>query len=681
MLSLFKRALGQILLDGKFVSKRTLNRALDEQKHTHELLGGVLVRMGVLKPSDINTPLLIQGHLGHLEDAVKLAAGERQLLGALLVQSGRITSRQLDEAIAEQRRSGERLGEVFMRLGMLTEMQLKGLLDLQQNQSSPVSNPLRLGELLVATGHITRQQLDQALAKQGLTGKKLGEVLVEEGFARASQVNHAVRLQKMCVNSVVAAILSLGVSTAASASSVSLQWDPSIDASVAGYKVHYQADSSAQPFQGPAPIDVQGATSATVGNLDPAHSYSFAVTAYDASGAESAYSNVVSVPELLAPTTSITYPANATTVAGTVSVSADAADNIGVTKIEFYVNGILEATDTSTPYLFSWDTSALAPGTYTLTTKAYDAAGNVGQSQSVTVTVANDVQAPTVSLATPANNTTVSGSVSISANATDNVGVSRVDFYLNNVLLTATNMAPYSYSWNSKTVANGVYTLTAKAYDAVGNVGQSQTVTINVMNDVAVPTVSLTSPGTGTTVSGVVTVAANAADDIGVTKVEFYRNGALMGTSSVAPYSYSWDTKIVANGSYTLTAKAYDAAGNVGSSQSTTVTVSNGDTIAPTVAITSPGNNATVSGTVGLTANATDNVGVAKVEYYLNGNMLATTNLSPYSFNWNTKLIVNGTYTLTAKAYDAAGNVAQSASVAVTVKNTLPGKSAGGKKK
>lgn len=672
MQNFFRRALGQILVDGKFVSRRTLNLALEEQKQTHELLGAVLVRMGVLRPSDVSAPLLIQERLTKIEDAAKLAAGQRQLLGALLVQSGKITARQLDEAIAEQQKSGDKLGEVFIRLGMLTQMQLKGLLDLQHNQQNPASNPLRLGELLVTTGQISRQQLEQALTRQKHTGRKLGEVLVSEGFAKKRQINHAVRLQKLCVNSVLAAIISMGALTAtASASTVSLQWDPSPDAAVAGYKVYYEADSSTTPFQ-VAPLDVKNVTAATVNNLDPAHSYSFAVTAYDAAGAESAYSNVVTIPEMQAPVTSITYPANAVTVAGVVSVTADATDNVGVAKVEFYVNGVLKATDTGSPYVFSWDTTALTPGTYTLSTKAYDAAGNIGQSQSVTVTVANDLQAPTISLTSPSNNLTVKGTVSIAANAADNVGVSRVEFYLNNALLGATNMAPYAYNWNTQSVVNGVYNVTAKAYDSAGNVGLSQVVTVNVSNDVTVPIVTLTSPAGGSTVSGTVSLTASASDNVGVSKVEFYQNNTLIGSSSTAPYSFSWNTAQLANGTYTITAKAYDAAGNQGVSQSATVTVSNvtSDVTAPSVWLTSPANNSTVSGTVTISGGAVDNVAVTRVEFYQNGVLMGSDSTAPYSYSWNTSAYPNGGYILTAKAYDAAGNVAQSANTSVTVSNT-----------
>lgn len=671
MKNLFKRAIGQILLDGKFVSPRALNRALDEQKRTKELLGQVLVRMGVLKESDVNAPLLIQGHLNQIEDAVRLAAGKRQLLGALLVHSGRISGDQLDHAIAEQKRTGEKLGEVFVRLRMLTELQLKGLLDLQHNQELGTQSPLRLGELLIATGCITREQLDLALNKQTQTGKRLGEVLVAEGYLSRTQVNHGMRLQKMLCNSVVAAILSFGVTATASASSVALQWDPSPDAAVAGYKVHYQADSAAQPFQGTA-VDLPGATttSTTVENLDPAHGYSFAVTAYDASGAESAYSNVVTIPEMLAPATSISYPANATTVAGTVSVTADAADNVGVTKVEFYLNGTMKASTTAAPHMFSWDTTATPPGSYTLTAKAYDAAGNIGQSQSVTVTVANDLLAPTVSLTSPSDYTTVAGSVSISAAASDNVGVAKVEIFLDDVLLAATNIAPYSYNWDTKSVANGVHTVTAKAYDAMGNLGRSQTVTVNVSNDLVAPTVSLTSPGSGATVGGTVNVSASASDNVGVSRVEFYRNGALVATSNSAPYGFSWDTESVPNGSYTLTAKAYDAAGNVGQSQYSSVTVSN-DYTAPMVGITSPASGSTLRGNVTVTVDAADNVGVNRVEYYLNGALLGTAGSAPYSFDWNTKTMANGNYAIMAKAYDDAGNVAQSNNVLVTVKNNV----------
>nr|WP_250546408.1 Ig-like domain-containing protein [Geobacter sulfurreducens] len=401
--------------------------------------------------------------------------------------------------------------------------------------------------------------------------------------------------------------------------------------------------------------------------------------AYDSANnvGQSAAVTVTVNNDLTAPAVALSAPANNATVSGTVAVNATATDSVGVSKVEFYVNGVLKATDTTNAYSYSWDTKTVANGSYTLTAKAYDTAGNVGQSSTVTVAVNNpvaDTTVPVVSLSAPANNATVSGTVAVNATASDNVGVSKVEFYVNGALKSTDTTNAYSYSWDTKTVANGSYTLTAKAYDAAGNVGQSSTVTVAVNNPVAdttVPVVSLSAPANNATVSGTVAVNATASDNVGVSKVEFYVNGALKSTDTTNAYSYSWDTKTVANGSYTLTAKAYDAAGNVGQSSTVTVTVNNAvaDTTVPVITLTAPANKATVSGTVAMTATATDNVGVSKVEFYVNNVLKSTDTTAPYVYNWDTRAVANGTYILTAKAYDAANNTGYSLVLSVTVDN------------
>ncbi len=80
------------------------------------------------------------------------------------------------------------------------------------------------------------------------------------------------------------------------------------------------------------------------------------------------------------------------------------------------------------------------------------------------------------------------------------------------------------------------------------------------IGDTQAPTVSMTSPNSGSIVSGTVTLSATASDNVGVTSVEFYQGTTLLGNDSTNPYSLSWNTAGVANGTYTLTAKAYDAA-------------------------------------------------------------------------------------------------------------------------
>jgi hypothetical protein len=103
----------------------------------------------------------------------------------------------------------------------------------------------------------------------------------------------------------------------------------------------------------------------------------------------------------------------------------------------------------------------------------------------------------------------------------------------------------------------------------------------------------------------------------------------------------------------------------------TVATSGGGDTTPPTTSITAPANGATVSGTVSVTASASDNVGVTKVEFYLDGALKSTSTASPYSWSWNTTTAANGSHSLVSKAYDAAGNVGTSATVTVTVSNTV----------
>lgn len=94
-----------------------------------------------------------------------------------------------------------------------------------------------------------------------------------------------------------------------------------------------------------------------------------------------------------APTVSITAPASGATVSGTTPVTASSSDNVGVSKVEFYIDGALKATDTSAPYSYDWATTSYSNGTHTVYAKAYDAANNVGTSSTISVTVSNSVSA------------------------------------------------------------------------------------------------------------------------------------------------------------------------------------------------------------------------------------------------------------------------------------------------
>jgi hypothetical protein len=99
---------------------------------------------------------------------------------------------------------------------------------------------------------------------------------------------------------------------------------------------------------------------------------------------------VTSAPDTTPPTTSITAPTNGSTVSGTVNVTASASDNVGVTRVEFWIDGALASTDTTSPYGFSWVTTGYPNGSsHTIQSRAFDAASNQGSSTTISVTVNN----------------------------------------------------------------------------------------------------------------------------------------------------------------------------------------------------------------------------------------------------------------------------------------------------
>jgi subtilisin family serine protease len=105
--------------------------------------------------------------------------------------------------------------------------------------------------------------------------------------------------------------------------------------------------------------------------------------------------------------------------------------------------------------------------------------------------------------------------------------------------------------------------------------------------DLTPPVTSLTAPSNGQTVTGTATVSATASDAVGVSVVEYWLDGAKKGSDTTYPYSWGWDTKTAANGSHSLVSKAFDTSGNMGTSATVTVTVSN--VVAPPASIVNGG--------------------------------------------------------------------------------------------
>ena len=189
--------------------------------------------------------------------------------------------------------------------------------------------------------------------------------------------------------------------------------------------------------------------------------------------------------------------------------------------------------------------------------------------------------------------------------------------------------------------------------------------------DTIAPSTGITSPASGAALSGTVTVVVSASDNVGVAEVELYLDGNSAGSLTAPPYQWSWNTTQSADGSHSLYAKAYDAAGNAGVSSSVTVTVDNGP---PTAAIVDPTDGAVVSGTTPVDATASDaTTTVREVRFYLDGTLQKAVAAAPYVWNWDTTKSSQGWHSVVARAYDAAGNEGASSTVSVEVQNaTVP---------
>lgn len=183
-------------------------------------------------------------------------------------------------------------------------------------------------------------------------------------------------------------------------------------------------------------------------------------------------------------------------------------------------------------------------------------------------------------------------------------------------------------------------------------------------SDTIRPTVGVTSPGAGTTVSGTITVAANATDNVAVVGVQFKLDGASLGAERTAPpYSVSWNTTTAPDGPHVLTAVARDAASNASTSAGVTVTVANataGDTSPPVISGVSLAATSSTA-TVGWTTNEPSDT---QVEY---GRTRAYGALAPLDATLATShrevvtgLAPNTWYHLRVRSRDAAGNLSLS---------------------
>jgi hypothetical protein len=188
-----------------------------------------------------------------------------------------------------------------------------------------------------------------------------------------------------------------------------------------------------------------------------------------------------------------------------------------------------------------------------------------------------DTQAPVASIVAPLANSTVTGLVAVSADASDNIGVARVELRVNGQTVATDTQAPFGFSWDSTKVGNGTSTLVAVAFDAAGNSSASAPVSVNVANTAAAdstpPALTIVNPTSGAVVSGTVKIQLRATDNAGTAGIRqtLFIDNKQVASSAGGALDYSWNTRKIAAGGHSIRAVAQDAAGNT-SSQTISVT-------------------------------------------------------------------------------------------------------------
>jgi peptidoglycan/xylan/chitin deacetylase (PgdA/CDA1 family) len=349
--------------------------------------------------------------------------------------------------------------------------------------------------------------------------------------------------------------------------------------------------------------------------------------------------------------------------AGTVQVALEAQDDLigsGIGSIRYTVDGSDPSPTNGTTYAGPFGISSTATVKY----RAYDKAGNAETVHSQYIRVDNTPPVSTISCDSANCASSFYGqSVSMTLDATDgNSGVDQIRYTLDGTDPTLANGRTYlgARSLSATTVVK------YRAYDSAGNAEDIHSQLVQV--DTTPPTSTIACnllPCSSSAYTGPVSVSLNSADDAGgsgIAQIRYTTDGtdptASNGTTYViaSPFTVSQTT--------TVKYRAYDSAGNAEPVNSQTVTIG-----APTsIHLTSPAANATVNGTIDLTATV-DNTPAARVDFRVDGALVGQVPSAPYTTSWDTTSVADGQHTIRAEAVDESENVTDSDTITVTVGN------------
>ena len=406
-------------------------------------------------------------------------------------------------------------------------------------------------------------------------------------------------------------------------------------------------------------------------------------------------------PDTTPPQALVLFPIDGEPVSGIVNIQARANDNEGIKEVLFYINQELVGKDTTTKSNIAsieWDTNLSEQSDedgilirkyeddkyHFISVVAYDISDNKYSSVPIRSFVDNiDSEPPNAFFLTPFSGQFLTGLTDITVIATDNIGVQYVSYFVNNVLqgyiLPEENSSSFVYPWNTALVQSGdYYSIYANVRDINNNVTIIPPISVYVDNgtqmDVTPPNGAIVSPPAGISLSGNVQIIINASDNRAMGEVFLNINNELVDIIENEPYSYTWNTSNEQEDSeHIISVILSDLAGNETPLNPISVTVDNdpsSDTDPPNIIIMEPIAGQNVSGTIPIIIYAEDESGISQIEYFINGILVETDSIYPFSFDWITNDYADDQdHIIYVIAYDIAGNFSHHQPIAVYVDN------------
>ncbi|MGI8385425.1 Ig-like domain-containing protein [Robertmurraya sp. P23] len=433
----------------------------------------------------------------------------------------------------------------------------------------------------------------------------------------------------------------------------------------------------------------------------------------------------------------IDSPINGASIKGQINVSGWILDSSGVSKVEVLLDGKIignaqygvarpdvlrvfpEYENPNSGFIYSLDTTRYTNGSHTLTVRETGNNGATKELQKLTVNIQNPLTRG--NLESPSNGSTIKGAINVKGWVLDSSGVSKVEVFLDGKAVGTAQYGvarpdvhkaypeyqnPYSgftYSLDTTRFINGQHTLTVKETGKNGTTKELQKLTVNIQNPSTKG--NLESPSNGSTIKGAINVKGWVLDSSGVSKVEVFLDGKVVGTAQYGiarpdvhkaypeyqnPYSgftYSLDTTRFINGQHTLTVKETGKNGTTKELQKLIVNIQNAATKGN---LESPINGSTVKGNINIKGWALDISGVSKIEVLVDGKITGTAEYglprldvynaypeykntnSGFQYTLDTKQFTNGVHTISVRETGNNGSITNFRQMSVDIQNPPP---------